>query len=119
MSQDKVTVTIYRFTGRQLFFTIPQKYCEECDLTIRLVKQIASEVGEEKVEVVVKPWFNYLPEALLRGVWHPPAVLVDGQRVSQGVVPDAEVVRQRIIAALGERRRTRDSANTAREVKRT
>ncbi len=119
MSQDKVRVTIYRFTGRQLFFTIPQSYCEECDLTIRLVKQIASEVGEEKVEVVVKPWFNYLPEALLRGAWHPPVVLVDGRWVSQGVVPDAEVVRQKIIAALGERRRTHDSANIAREVKRT
>lgn len=116
MSQEKVRVTIYRFTGRHLFFTIPQKYCEECDLTIHQVNQIASEVGEGQVEVVVKSWFNNLPEALLRGAWHPPAVFVEGQRVSQGIVPDAEVVRQRIMAALDAKRRIHDSANTFGEV---
>ena len=113
MSRGKVRVTIYRFTGRQLFFSIPERYCEECDLTIHLVKQIAAELGEERVEVIVKPWFNYLPLALLEGAWHPPAVFVDGERVSQGVVPNAEVVRQRIVAALNARRDTRDSLKAA------
>ena len=117
MSEEKVRVTIYRFTGRQLFFTIPQRYCEECDLTIRLVNRIASEIGEDQVEVVVKPWFNYLPEALFRRAWHPPVVFVEGQRVSQGTVPDAEEVRQRIKAALDAKQRIHDSANAVREVK--
>ena len=100
MPQDKVRVTVYRFTGKQLFFTVPQRYCEECDLTIHLVKQIASELGEDRVEVDVKPWFNYLPQALLKGAWHPPVVLVNGEVVSQGVVPDAEKLRESIMSAL-------------------
>ena len=101
MMREKVLVTLYRFTGKQLFFTVPQKYCEECDLTIHLVKQIASEFGEDRVYVDVKPWFNYLPQALLKGAWHPPAVLVNGKLISQGVVPDAGKLRERITMALG------------------
>ena len=100
MAEERVRVTVYRFTGKQLFFTVPESYCEECDLTIRLVKRIASEFGEDRVEVVVKPWFNYLLEALFKKGWHPPVVTVDGKRVSQGVVPDAEVLRNQIMAAM-------------------
>lgn len=118
MVRDKVKVTIYRFTGRQLFFTVPERYCEECDLTIRLVKQIAFELDEDKVEVVVKPWFNYLLEALFKGGWHPPVVMVDGKRVSQGVIPDAEVLRKRIMAALDKKRRIHDQFKTVQEVTR-
>ena len=119
MVRDKVKVTIYRFTGKQLFFTVPDSYCEECDLTIRLVKQIAFELDEDedKVEVVVKPWFNYLLEALFKGGWHPPIVMVDGERVSQGVVPDAEVLRKRIMAALDEKRLIHDPLKTVQEVR--
>ena len=81
------------------------------------MKQIASDLGEEQVELVVKPWFKYLLEALIRGAWHPPAVFVDGERVSQGVVPEAELVREKIVAALSARRRIHDSTETAKEAK--
>ena len=118
MPQDRVRVTVYRFTGKQLFFTVPESYCEECDLTIRLVKRIASELGEDRVEVVVKPWFNYLLEALFKGGWHPPVVTVDGERVSQGVVPDAEMLSNRIRAALDEKRPIHDPVKTVQEVTR-
>ena len=116
MSAGKVRVTIYRFAGKQLFFTIPQRFCEECDLTIHLVNQIVAELGEKQVELVVKPWLNYLPEALIQGAWHPPAVFVDGKRVSQGVVPKAGVVRERILAALSTRSRIHDSAEIAADM---
>ncbi|MFQ6089137.1 MAG: hypothetical protein ACE5K0_09585 [Candidatus Methanofastidiosia archaeon] len=41
----KVKVTIYRFTGKQLFFNIDSKYCRECDLTIEVAEKVTRELG--------------------------------------------------------------------------
>jgi hypothetical protein len=47
---DKVTIQIYKVTGKQLFFEVPSKICEECDLLINMT---------EKVVDGVKPWLGY------------------------------------------------------------
>ena len=84
-------VTVYPITGRQLFFHVPESWCRECDLTVRAVERATS--GLDDVDVRIRPWFNHLFEALLRGGWHAPVVTVDGALFSQGVVPDADVLR--------------------------
>ena len=90
-------VTVYPITGRQLFFTIPHSWCEECDLTSRLVSRVLEDFND--VELRIKPWWNHLFDALRRGGWHAPVVTVDGRLFSQGVVPDADELR----AALSDR----------------
>jgi hypothetical protein len=49
-----------------------------------------------RIQVRVRPWLRHLPEAVRRGGWHPPVVTINGKLFSQGVVPDAEALRQEI-----------------------
>ena len=93
-------VTIYPISGRQLGpLSIPHRWCEECDLTINLVRRIAEEPGREDVQVKVKPWIRHIFDALRRGGWHAPVVAIDGKGFSQGSVPDADELRERLDAA--------------------
>jgi len=92
----KVNVVIYKMTGKQLFFNVPEKVCEECDLSVALVKNVAKKVNNKKINVEVKPWFNYLLQVLLKGGWHSPVVLVNGKIFSQGIVPNAKKFESRI-----------------------
>jgi len=68
---------------------------------MRAVGRVIEELGHPpEIQVLVRPWLNYLPQALLRGGWHPPVVTINGKRFSQGVVPDAgrllETIRQQM-----------------------
>ena len=98
-------VTVYPMTGRQLFFTIPHAFCEECDLTVRLVQRVASDLPD--VEVRIRPWFNHLFDALRRGGWHPPVVTINGTITTQGVVPDEDGLRRALVRAGRSARRRR------------
>lgn len=90
-----ITVAIYPIAGRQLFFRVPEGFCKECDLTVRTVRQVLEELGgPPNIRVVIRPWLNYLPVALLRRGWHPPVVTINGKRFSQGVVPDRAALRE-------------------------
>lgn len=97
-----VVVAIYPIAGRQLFFSVPDRFCRECDLTLRLVQGVIEELGPEGhgIGLDVKPWLNNLVEALRRGGWHPPVVTINGRLFSQGVVPEKDELR----AALLQRR---------------
>ncbi|MBI1744229.1 hypothetical protein HYR54_14340 [Candidatus Acetothermia bacterium] len=95
----KIRVTIYRFTGKQGFFTIPERYCEECDLTIAVTRDVLQELNESRFELVIKPWFLYFWEPLWRGGWHAPIVTINGRIFSQGVVPKKDEIKTALAAA--------------------
>jgi len=86
----KVNITIYKMTGKQLFFKVPEKVCEECDLSVERVKSVAKKINGNKINIEVEPWFNHMMKVLLKGGWHPPVVTVNGKIFSQGIVPDAQ-----------------------------
>lgn len=88
-------VTVYPFTGKQLFFRVPDSWCRECDLTVHAVEDAIG--GDQRFELRVKPWWNNLIGALRRGGWHAPVVTIDGKLFSQGIVPDVT----RLRTALG------------------
>lgn len=92
-----VTIKIYRISGDQLFFNIPSKWCEECDLSVSIAKKVANEIGNNKVKIVVKPWINNLLEILPKGGWHPPVVLVNDKIISQGVVPNLDFLKEKVM----------------------
>ncbi len=97
--KDSVTITVFPITGRQLFFTVPERWCEECDLTVHVALCVADR-HPGRVRVEVKPWLNHFMSALRRGGWHPPVVLVAGRRVSQGVVPSLDALEAAVLEAL-------------------
>ena len=94
-------ITIYPITGRQLGpLSVPHRLCEECDLTIRLVRRVVDESRRDDLEVEVNPWLRHMFDALRRGGWHAPVVTIDGKVFSQGIVPDANALRERLASAV-------------------
>lgn len=95
-------VKIYYIIGRQLGpISIPHSWCEECDLTVRLVNQLVGELDAgDAIRVQAKPWLANMIPALLKGGWHPPVLLVGGRIHSQGVVPDPDILREELAQQL-------------------
>lgn len=85
-------VTIYYITGKQLGpLSVPDSWCEECDLTVRAVQSALREADPQShLTFTVKPWMRHAVPALLKGGWHPPIVVIGGKVHSQGIVPDRE-----------------------------
>ena len=98
-------ITVYYITGKQFGpLSVPQSWCEECDLTVRAVRSAVEEMDPGKTfTVAVKPWLRHALPALARGAWHPPVVIIDGEIFSQGVVPDRQALRERIGAVLARK----------------
>jgi hypothetical protein len=103
MAED---VTVYYITGKQLGpLSVPDSWCEECDLTVRAVQSSLREADPDGVlSFDAKPWMRHAVPALLKGGWHPPVVMIDGKVHTQGSVPgrDGLVARLReLVAAKG------------------
>ncbi|MEK0326586.1 MAG: hypothetical protein QQN63_12885 [Nitrosopumilus sp.] len=58
------------------------------------------------IKLTVKPWLDNIFRILLKGGWHPPVVLVDGKRISQGVVPSDSLLTKAIVDS-SDRKRSR------------
>lgn len=94
------TITVYRFTGKHGPFTIPGRMCEECDLSISMVKRIAGDVGMKNVKIEVKSWFTNFLEVIIKGGWHAPVITVNGKICSQGKVPDYYTLKSKVAKLL-------------------
>ena len=92
--RQSATIVIYRFTGRQGFFTIPKSWCEECDLLVNLVKGIIKEQKlQDTVTLVIRPWWLWWWLPLVRyGSLHAPQLVINDKLVSAGTVPPREAV---------------------------
>lgn len=96
-----VNVLIYKITEKQFFFTIPSNICEECDLTVNMVNNLANEINSEKIKIEVKPWFRNIISAISKKAVHPPVLLINDHIFSQGVVPDEKKLREALLTELG------------------
>ena len=92
----KVNIVVYKMTGKQLFFNVPESVCEECDLSVALVKDATKKIKSNEINIKVKPWFNNMLRVLLKGGWHPPVVMINGKLFSQGIVPDIKKFESKI-----------------------
>jgi len=103
--QIKNKVIIYRFTGRQGFFTIPKSWCEECDLLVFKVKDVLrSKNLEHSTTFIIRPWFLWFWLPLFQyGSFHAPILIINRKFISGGVVPS----REKIVDAL----KTSDGSN--------
>jgi hypothetical protein len=110
MAVGKVNIIIYKITGRQLFFNVPSRICEECDLTVGLTNKIVSEINDKnnnnnnnaknKIKIEVKPWLSNFISAVAKGALHPPIVLINGHIFSQGRVPNHNELKRKILQEL-------------------
>ncbi len=97
-----VNILIYKVTGKQLFFTIPSKVCEECDLMVGITKKVVNEINDERINIQIKPWLNNLFSSMVKHGWHPPVLLINGQVFYQGTVPDKKELEQKILQELNK-----------------
>lgn len=96
----KVHITIHKVTGKQLFFKVPPRVCEECDILVNVTTRVVNEINDNRITVEIKSWISSLRSSLKRGGWHPPVLLINGQVFSQGIVPNAKDLEQKIIQEL-------------------
>lgn len=100
MVMGNVNIQIYKVTGKQLFFDVPSKVCEECDLLIDMTKRVVNEINDDRINVEVKSWLNNFVSAMTKHAWHPPVILVNNNIFSQGEVPDEKELKQKILEEL-------------------
>lgn len=87
---DILKIVVYRITGRQGPFTIPDWVCRECDLTVASVLKACRAARIPENNVTIRPWLMHIGEARRAGARQAPAVLINGELFSQKVVPDAD-----------------------------
>lgn len=97
-----VRIIIYRVTGNQLFFKVPNRLCEECDILVNVTRRVVNEINDNRITVEIKPWLSSLRSSLKRGGWHPPVLLINGQVFSQGIVPNAKDLERKILRELAK-----------------
>ena len=99
MKNKKIKIIIYPMTGKLGPFTVPKDWCEECDLVISLVQDVAKELNlGDKLDIKMRPWFLWAWLPFFRYfAWHPPILIINGKLISQGIVPGKE----QVIDAMG------------------
>jgi len=94
----KVDVIIYKYEGKFFPFEIKQE-CGECSLSLRIIKDVIKEFGEN-INFLEFPWLTNWYKPIWKGGWHAPIVIVNGKILSQGVVIDRDELRSKIIKEM-------------------
>lgn len=103
MTAKPVRVTLYRWAGSWAPFSVKIP-CGECSLTVDVIEDtFATELAGVPVELDTRAWLSCWWEALLRGGWHAPIVLVEGKLVSQGHALNRGVLTEAVVEAHAAR----------------
>jgi hypothetical protein len=76
-------ITVYIVTGYHGKLRVPESFCRECHMFTRRAQQAIDEV-ETEVSLSVRSWWTHVPWALRHGGYHPPVMVVGGNRLCQG-----------------------------------
>jgi glutaredoxin len=94
-----IKITVYRWGGEWGPFRVKIP-CGECTLTQDIIQStLDNELKPYDVEVETLDWLSHWWEPLLKGGWHAPIVMVNGEIVSQGEALNRGVLTQAVIAA--------------------
>lgn len=98
-----VRLTLYKWAGRWGPFQIKIP-CGECALTEDVIADtLTNELADIPVDFRVLPWLDNWYRPLLKGGWHAPIVMVEGQVISQGDALNRGVLAERIVRAHARR----------------
>jgi hypothetical protein len=92
LSRERIVITVYTRGNR--FGTPDPNRLVESELTLALVHGVVKELGQWYFEVRARSWTTHFFEALLRGAHSTPAVIIGRKVVSQGSVPDRNMLRR-------------------------
>lgn len=96
---EATKITIYRWGGDWGLFHIKIP-CGECALTKDIVMDtLQHELLNLNVEVEIIDWLNFWWQPLLKGGWHAPIVMVEGNVISQGRALNRGQLTQAVIEA--------------------
>ncbi len=86
------------FWGGQKFGIKIKSTCQECDISIHLIKNLIKKDFKNKhIKVEVKPWLDNIFEAFFRYQgWHAPIIAVNDRLISQGKFVNLNVLRETI-----------------------
>lgn len=94
---EPVRIVIYRWAGQWGPFKV-RIPCGECTLTLDIVRDtMATELDGIPVELEVRDWLSNWWKPILKGGWHAPIVMVDGDIVSQGEALNRGVLAQAVV----------------------
>ena len=101
--KEAVDITIYVYTGKHLggLFEIAEEKCIECNLNVTAAREVQATIGKDRVRVHVKSYFSNIHRAILKGIFHPPATLVNGRYVYGGEdIPNVEALTRKVLQEL-------------------
>nr|EGQ40504.1 MAG: hypothetical protein J07AB56_12340 [Candidatus Nanosalinarum sp. J07AB56] len=91
-SGERAEIEVYVVSGLQGFVRIPEGFCKECNLFYRAAREAAEE-SDADIDIAVRSYWTCFPRPLLKGGYHPPVMLVNGELLSQGYdVPTKEEI---------------------------
>lgn len=97
MTQQSVKITIYRWAGAWGPFKVKIP-CGECALTVDIVKDtMEQELNGIPVELDIRDWLSEWYKPILKGGWHAPIVMVDGNIISQGAALNRGALTEAVI----------------------
>lgn len=95
-SDADVEIDLYVVTGKHGFLRIPETFCKECNLFYRAAEKAAEDVDAE-VDISVKSYWTSFLLPLLKGGFHAPVMLVNGELVAQGYdVPEEDFLKDKM-----------------------
>ena len=97
MSEKPVKITLFRWAGSWGPFSVKVP-CGECVLTKDIILDtINKELKGIPVELDIREWLSEWWRPLLKGGWHAPIVMVEGQVISQGRALNRGILTQAVI----------------------
>lgn len=94
-----VNVTLYRWAGAWGPFKVKIP-CGECTLTKDVIQDtITTDLAGIPVDFDVREWLSEWWKPLLKGGWHAPIVMVEGEVISQGHALNRGLLTQAVVEA--------------------
>ena len=98
-----VEILLYRWAGKWGPFKVNIP-CGECTLTGDIIRDIIeNELSGIPVEFKTLDWLSNWWKPILKGGWHAPIVLVDGEIIAQGAALNRGVLAEKVVKAYVER----------------
>ena len=99
---ETVKVRLFRWAGKWGPFTIKIP-CGECTLTKDVILDtMERELADIPVEFDIREWLTEWWRPFLKGGWHAPIVMVEGDVVSQGIALNRGLLTQAVIEAYSK-----------------
>ncbi len=103
MTNQPVKVLVYKWAGQWGPFSVNIP-CGECALTSDVITDtFENELAGIPVELEVREWLSEWWKPLLKGGWHAPIVMVEGQIVSQGHALNRGILTEAVVEAHVQR----------------